>query len=440
MKIRSLVFYIFIFGIITAGKAQKIYNLNDCISTGLERNFSLLIARNTEAISKNNFTKGNAGFMPSVSLYNQVGGTVNNSIQNLSEGGQNTNSGIHNQSLYSSVSMNWTLFEGFNVQTTFKKLNELDQLGTLRTQLSVEYLVADLIAAYYNFIQQVQMQINLNYAIKLSKERLRIDEERYLLGSSSKLEVLQSRVYLNADSSRLSKHYETLRSAQVKLNELMGVEEIANEFSLQDSSILVNPELQFEILSDQAMLKNTGLQISKKNQNLSTYDYQLVMSRTYPYLNLYSGYSISKNVYETGTYTNSLSHGMNYGITFGINIFDGFNQKRNLSNATIDIKNKELEYRKVEQVVKADLITLFNAYSNHLRLIKLEEQNLQTASENLEIALEKYKLGSLSGIELREVQKSLLDAKESLVSVQYQTKLAEVSLQLISGNIMNYYK
>jgi outer membrane protein TolC len=131
---------------------------------------------------------------------------------------------------------------------------------------------------------------------------------------------------------------------------------------------------------------------------------------------------------------------MNYGITFGINIFDGFNQKRNLSNATIDIKNKELEYRKVEQVVKADLITLFNAYSNHLRLIKLEEQNLQTASENLEIALEKYKLGSLSGIELREVQKSLLDAKESLVSVQYQTKLAEVSLQLISGNIMNYYK
>jgi len=72
--------------------------------------------------------------------------------------------------------------------------------------------------------------------------------------------------------------------------------------------------------------------------------------------------------------------------------------------------------------------------------VNLEEQNLQTATENLTIAMERYKLGSLSGIELREVQKSLLDARESLLSVQYQTKLAEISLLLISGRIMDYYQ
>ena len=97
-------------------------------------------------------------------------------------------------------------------------------------------------------------------------------------------------------------------------------------------------------------------------------------------------------------------------------------------------------YLEIEQGIKADLITLYNAYSNNLRLIQLEEQNLQTASENLDIALERYKLGSLAGIDLREVQKSLLDAKESLLSIQYQTKIAEISLQLISGKIMEYYR
>jgi outer membrane protein TolC len=97
-------------------------------------------------------------------------------------------------------------------------------------------------------------------------------------------------------------------------------------------------------------------------------------------------------------------------------------------------------YQEIEQGVKADLIALFSAYSNNLRLIRMEEQNLQTASENLDIALERYKLGSLSGIDLREVQKSLLDAKESLISIQFQTKLAEVSLQLISGRILDYYR
>jgi outer membrane protein TolC len=136
---------------------------------------------------------------------------------------------------------------------------------------------------------------------------------------------------------------------------------------------------------------------------------------------------------------NQGSRGMNYGLTLGINIFDGLNQRRNIKNSSIEMNNKELRYREIEQGVRADLITIYNAYSNYLRLVSLEQQNLQTAAENLEIAMERYKLGSLSGIELREVQKSLLDAKDSLISVEYQAKLAEVSLMLISGNITDYY-
>jgi len=124
----------------------------------------------------------------------------------------------------------------------------------------------------------------------------------------------------------------------------------------------------------------------------------------------------------------------------GINLFDGFNQQRSIRNSIIDINTRELRYQEAEQGIKADLITLYSAYSNYLRLITLEYQNLQTAAENLEIAIEMYKLGSLSGIDLREVQKSLLDARESLFSVEYQAKLAEISLLLISGRIMEYYQ
>jgi outer membrane protein TolC len=121
-----------------------------------------------------------------------------------------------------------------------------------------------------------------------------------------------------------------------------------------------------------------------------------------------------------------------------MNIFDGFNQRRSIKNATIDINNKDLRYKEIEQGVMADLITFYSAYSNYLRLITLENQNLQTATENLEIAIDMYKLGSLSGLDLREVQKSLLDARESLFSVEYQAKLAEISLMMISGRIMEY--
>jgi outer membrane protein TolC len=131
---------------------------------------------------------------------------------------------------------------------------------------------------------------------------------------------------------------------------------------------------------------------------------------------------------------------MKYGLTLGVNLFDGLNQRRSIHNSEIAIMNKDLQFRQIEQGIRADLITIYSGYSNNLRLIKLEEQNLQTAAENLDIALERYKLGSLSGIDLREVQKSYLDARERLLQIQSQAKLAEISLQLISGKIMDYYK
>lgn len=440
MQIRFIYLSLFILSSFSAVEAQKVYSLNDCIGIGLESNFSILVAKNNEVISANNYTKGNAGYLPSIDLSSRYGGTLNNTTQNLADGTQNTVTGAHNTTANTGLSLGLTIFDGFNVQTTYKKLDELKQIGALNTQMEVENLVTNIVSSYYNYIQQVQNLVNLKYAVTLSKERLRIDEQRYLLGSNSKLQVLQSRVYLNADSSSLSRQYEVVRAAQVNLNVLMALDDVGAEFIAQDSTIAVNNQLLYEKLLEETLAGNTSLQIASKNKIISEYDYKLIESRSYPYVSFYTGYSYNLNAYSTGTYDNQITKGMNYGLNLGINLFDGYNQKRNRLNSTIEVKNKELKYLEVEQSVKADLITIYHAYSNNLRLIRLEEQNLLTAAENLEIALERYKLGSLSGIELREVQKSLLDAKESLLSIQYQTKLAEISLELISGKIMKYYQ
>lgn len=439
LRFRFLSIIIFILYIFPAS-AQPAYSLKDCIKIGLERNFSILVARNNETISNNNYSIGNAGFLPTVDITTRYSGTLNNSTLNLSDGTQNITNGVNNNTTNAAATLGWTIFSGFNVQTTYKKLNELKQLGSQNTQLAAENLIANIISGYYNYIQQMQSLHNLQYALSLSRERLRIDQDRYLLGSNSKLQVLQSRVYLNADSSNLSKQFEVVRSAQISLNELMAQEDLGFKFQSQDTAIDVNPLLLYEKLYEQTMTGNTSLIIASRNKSISAYDYKLVVSRSYPYLNLSTGYSYNLNSYTSGANKNLITNGLNYGLTLGVNIFDGFNQRRNISNSSIDLKNKELNYLEVEQGVKGDLITIYNGYSNNLRLIRMEEQNLQTASENLDIALERYKLGSLSGIDLREVQKSLLDAKDRLLLIQYQAKLAELSLKLISGQVMDYYR
>jgi outer membrane protein TolC len=236
MKIKLLLISLFIILLTGSLTAQKIYTLNDCIFTGLERNYSLLITKNNETIAKNNFTPGNAGFLPSFDLNGRHSGTYNDITQNLNDGTQIKSNDIFNTTSSAGVTMGMTIFSGFSVQTTYKKLNELKQIGELNTQLGIENLVADIISGYYNYIQQLQLLYNLKYAVTLSKERLRIDEDRYLLGSSSKLQVLQSQVYLNSDSSRLSRQAEVVRAAQIRLNEMMAVQDLGEFFSTKDTS------------------------------------------------------------------------------------------------------------------------------------------------------------------------------------------------------------
>ncbi len=426
--------------------SQEIYDLSRCVVTGLEQNFSVKVARNQEEIAGNNYTRGNAGFLPSVTTTNRFGGNLTSTTQNMNDGTQKVSTGVHNTTGTAALNLDMPLFRGFNIQTSYQKLNELKQMGELNTQMSMENLVAQIVAEYYYHIQQLNYFNNMEYAVSLSRERVRIDEERYLLGASSKLELLQSIVYLNADSSRLARQNEAILESAVRLKKLMALENLETDIVLLDTSIVFNSDLLYEELLELTLDFNTSLQIAQKNQVISELDHKIISSRSYPYLNLSSGYNYAYRGYGTGTISdygelalsNQQTRTFNYGLTLGMDIFNGFNRRREKTNALIEVENRMYRYQEIEQDIKAELLTVYYAYENNLRLVQMEEQNLDVARENLEIALERYRLGALSGLELREVQKSLLDAEERLISVKFQTKLAEISLLQIAGRVMDY--
>ncbi|WP_372947752.1 TolC family protein [Mariniphaga sp.] len=426
--------------------SQEVYDLSRCVVTGLEQNFSVKVARNQEEIAGNNYTRGNAGFLPSVTTTNRFGGNLTSTTQNMNDGTQKVSTGVYNTTGTAALNLDMPLFRGFNIQTSYQKLNELKQMGELNTQMSMENLVAQIVAEYYYHIQQLNYFNNMEYAVSLSRERVRIDEERYLLGASSKLELLQSIVYLNADSSRLARQNEAILESAVRLKKLMALENLETDIVLLDTSIVFNSDLLYEELLELTLDFNTSLQIAQKNQVISELDHKIISSRSYPYLNLSSGYNYAYRGYGTGTISdygelalsNQQTRTFNYGLTLGMDIFNGFNRRREKTNALIEVENRMYRYQEIEQDIKAELLTVYYAYENNLRLVQMEEQNLDVARENLEIALERYRLGALSGLELREVQKSLLDAEERLISVKFQTKLAEISLLQIAGRVMDY--
>lgn len=417
---------------------QEVYSLKKCIETGLEKNYSIRIIKNEQQKSKNNATPGNAGYLPTLDLNGGYSGNINNTRSTLTDGTVEKTNGISTETANAGLNLNWTVFDGFGIQATYSKLKELQQMGELNTRMTIEDFVANLTSEYYNLIRQKIRMRNLRSSVDLSKERLRIVEERYSIGSMSRLDLQQAQVDFNADSSKLLTQFEAVNSSRIRLNELMALDEVGNDLFIEDSVIYPNPLLDEAVLWKQTMEANTSLLAAQKNRTLSELDYKKAKSRNYPYVKLNAGYGYTANWYEVGTTDLQQRLGINYGLTIGFNIFDGMNKRREQRNAKLDIQNQALRMQELELSLRADMSNLWMAYKNNLELWKLEKENQVVAQENYSIAIDRYKLGDLSGIELREAQNSLLEAEERQSIAEYATKLCEISLLQLSGQILTY--
>ena len=418
---------------------EKVYTLQECLNEGLQNNYFLKIQRNNQQVSDNNATLGNEGFLPSADLSGRYSGSSQDTETKLRDTREIVKeNGIFNQTIDAGVNLNFTIFEGFNVSTTYKKLKELQGQGELNTRIAVENLVAGITAEYYNYIQQQIRLKNFKYAVALSKERLRVVEQRYRIGNFSGLDYQQAKVDFNSDSSAFMKQQEALQSSAIALNELLARENLNVPIAVADTSIEVASELQFEHLMSSMMENNTSLLSARRDSRLAMLDYKLKVSQTYPYVRLNAGYGYTLNKYNKGANYHRGSLGADFGVTIGMNIFDGNNLRRERRNAKINIENARLEQTDMEQTLKSDLYNIWQAYRNNLQVLDLEKENLVTARLNYEIAMERYMLGDLSGIEMREAQKSLLNAEERLLTASYNTKLCEISLLQISGQVQAY--
>lgn len=414
--------------------------LHNCLEKGLENNYSLRISRNQEEVAHNNATLANAGYLPSIDLNAGYNADLANSDSKLRTTGETTEvRNSFDQSLNAGIGVSWTIFDGFKISTNYKQLKELERMGELNTRITLEDFIAGLTAEYYNFIHQKLRLANYYYAVKLSKERLRIVEERYNIGNFSRLDYQQAKVDFNADSAQYIKQQEVVLTSRIALNEMMAIDEVYTPIETNESTIVSDTTLQFGQLWEKMLANNAALLLANRSNTLAELDYKKVISRNYPYVRLNAGYDYTFNKYDTNSYTSRSNWGGSAGVTVGFNLWDG-NRKRERRNAKIEIENAQLERNRIELALKAELGNLWQAYRNNIQLLNLEKQNVITARENHEIAKERYMLGDISGIEMREAQKSLLDAEQRLLSVEYDTKLCEISLLQITGEVTNYLK
>jgi len=427
----NLFCFLFLFISFFFAKAQ-ILTLDDCVQQALEANYGIQIAKNSEYVSRVNL-KSYSVFLPAVYGDANHRSSYDSGARQDAGGNETTYSNANNFSGGASINANWRIFDGLSMFFTHSKNKALLDIGTLNTILQMEQLIANVSAAYYNVWIQTKLLEATENIVDISMQRFNIANSKYQIGAISGLEYRQSKIDLNADSSLLMLQQQALTNAYISLNTLM-TKNLTKENYVQDTLALL-PLFNYNQIVDSAMQNNTSLLIYQKGVRLSELDVKNSLSQFFPTLDFSTGYLFANAQTPKSTITQNMSHGFYWGFTARIPIFSRMDNLRNNKIAKYQLQNAELQYKDIELNVLSALAELYNIYKNNHSLLVFEMENVEITSETLEIALEKYRIGSLSGVEFREFQRSYIEAVKRLMNASYQAKVSEIGLQLLSGKL-----
>lgn len=414
-------------------QAQEKLSLEQAVQLALENNYDIKLNKNDVEQAKNNVSRANAGMLPIVTGNFSTNNTVSNTKQTLSSGQTQERSGAKNSNLAYGPVLNWQVFDGFEMFARYDRLKELEQLGEANFKLAVQTTLADVINNYYDLVQQQQQIKALSGALDISRLRLKNSKSRYQIGKAAKLEVLAASVDLNTDTTNLLRQNDVYRNTKIRLNELLA-REISTDFTVTDTIIIRNNLLLPELQNAAAQL-NPTLQSAMINRRIAELNLKQVKANRYPNISINSGYNFNKSTSELGFARNSTGRGLNYGLSASINIFNGLLQKRNEKTASLQIENSQLQYDKLNQNITSQLTSLYQTFQTNLQLVKLEQENLEVAKQNMDITLEKFRLGSVAPLEFREAQRNYIDANARFTNAQFEAKLAETALMQLSGSL-----
>ena len=417
----------------TACYAQEKLSLQQAIELTLQNNYDIQLRSNQVSVAKNNVSLANAGIMPLITGNFTNNNSVQNSEQTLANGTQQQQDNAKNANTNIGINLNWRIFDGFAMFANYNRLQKLQASGELNFRLTVENTLSDVMNTYFDLVRQNQYIHTFLSAVEVSQIRLKNSQARYSIGKASKLEVLAAKVDLNTDTTNLLRQQDAFQQGKTQLNLLM-VRSLETDFTVSDTIALQGTFTYAELLKA-VQTKNPEIRLADIQQQVAKLSLTQVRASRYPGISVNTGYTFSNSSSALGFAREATGRGFTYGITASMPLFNGFLQSRNEKNANLGVNSAQIQFKQTQQRIQAQLQQAYQTYTTNLVLVRLETQNQETAKQNMDISLDKFRLGSLSAIEFREAQLNYLNASARTSDAQFQAKQAEITLKQLSGEL-----
>jgi outer membrane protein TolC len=410
--------------------AQESLSLKDAITIAIEHNYDVRSASLIASQAANNNTAGEAGLLPVVSVEGGFNRTDLNLNQKLSDGRVIERNAAASETINAAAQVSWTLFDGMGMFVRKNRLGSQQAESDIALRLQMETTIAQVINAYYGVLVQEQQLAALKELLKVDSIRERLAEIRMESGNGAKPDLLQARLDKNLHLSQQKEVQMLLANQQENLNVLLGRDPGIN-FTTTDP-------IQLNKLTADASTRPNDLQLKLADQQKQTAFQQLRESRSnlYPVLRFNASYVFNQTENEAGFLLRNQNDGPGFGLNLSWTLFDGLRTNRTIRNAKLNLQRFEIQQQRELLYRQQAERRMEREYALQLEIVKLEEERVAMANENLLIVTERLRTGLTNSLEIQDAQRNYQDATSRLYTARYNAKISETEILKLRGELL----
>jgi outer membrane protein TolC len=418
--------------------AQELITLEEVIALVLKENYDVQLMQNSLLAAKTDDKYSVGVLLPQLNATAATAWNSNHQEFNFQDETRNVSGDAKSNNANASLQAVWTLFDGTKMFATRERLDQIAEQGELYVKDQMVNSIAAAITNYYDIVRQKQQLLAMQELMSVTEERVKLADRKLEVGIGAKPELLQAKVDLNAQRTLAIQQETLITQLKDQLSGLLGLK-LPAVYDVADT-IVLNLNITEQDISNDIENRNFQLLATEKNIGIADLILHENKATRSPVINFNAAYNFSKtnNTQLINPFSSLESQvdGINYGFSLAFPILNGFNITRSVQQARINVRRQHLIYEQQKQGVTVAVRNAYANYDNAKRILLIEEENILLAKENVMIALESFRRGIATFIELRTAQQSLADGYNRLIASRYVTKVAETELLRLNGGLL----
>jgi outer membrane protein len=420
---------------LTAQPSDSVWTLQKCLKQALEENIQVQKATLSSDIDRLNTLQAKAAMLPSADAsvsenigWNKPLGT-DNRFGTMSSA-NNMNYGI---------SSNVMLYNGLRINNTIKQSELVYQSGKFTTDAMKESISLSVLNAYLQVLYAEEQVKNSTDQLATTTEQFQLAEERLLLGSISKADLLQVKSELASEKLALTNAQNQLVLSKLNLMQLLEIpyspgfsissrnfDHILsrNDDPLTDSVYNLALQIKPEIESAALDVQSAGLEV-----NIAKAAYQ-------PSLSLHAGVNTGYSSELEGiAYDYQLQNKINpsVGLTLSIPIYQNRQARTRVETAKIGVLNAELSEKDVRNQLRKNVEQACTDVTSAEDDYQASKEQYDAAVELYQVASEKFNQGLINSVDYRLEKTNLILAESKLLQSKYNLIFSYKKLDFYMG-------